>query len=107
MMAALGGAAVGAPVGTSFGAVIPQFGFTWRHEFDDDARDVNVSFVEDANATRFQYQTDTADSDFFEVSAGSVFVLKNGVQMFLHAQTLVAHDVYDSFAASAGLRIEL
>lgn len=94
-------------VGTSFGAVIPQLGFTWRHEFEDDARNVTVSFVEDANATRFQYQTDTSDSDFFEVSAGSVWVLKNGVQMFVHVQTLVAHQVYDSLTASAGVRVEL
>ncbi len=92
---------------TSFGAFIPQIDLTWRHEFKDDERDVNVSFVQDLNSIQFSYQTDELDSDFAELSLGGVFVFKNGTQAFITVQTLLAHEDYDSFMASAGLRIEL
>lgn len=92
---------------TSFGAFIPQIDLTWRHEFKDDERDVNVSFVQDLNSIQFSYQTDELDSDFAELSLGGVFVFKNGTQAFVTVQTLLAHEDYDSFMASAGLRIEL
>lgn len=92
---------------TSFGAFIPQIDLTWRHEFKSDERDVNVSFVQDLNSIQFSYQTDELDSDFAELSVGGVFVFKNGTQAFITVQTLLAHEYYDSFMASAGLRIEL
>lgn len=94
-------------VATRYGAFIPQVSLTWRHEFDSDARNIEVSFVEDLNGTRFQYQADALDENFFELSAGSVFVLQSGMQLFVNLQTLLSHEVYDSVIASAGLRIEL
>lgn len=94
-------------IGTGFGAVIPQFSAAWRHEFEGDARNVSVSFAGDTKATQFNYQTDALDTDFFELSAGSVFVFKKGTQAFINFQTMLSNDVYDSFIASAGLRLEL
>ncbi|MES2825566.1 MAG: autotransporter outer membrane beta-barrel domain-containing protein [Pseudomonadota bacterium] len=94
-------------VGTSYGAFIPQFSASWRHELESDARNIKVSFTDDTEATKFAYQTDALDADFFELSAGSVFVFKNGTQAFVNVQTLVGNDQYDSFIASAGMRFEL
>ncbi len=93
-------------ISTDFGAFIPQFSAIWRHEFEADSRDVNVSFVQDLNATQFSYQTDELDSDFVDASIGGVFVFAQGVQAYANVQTLLAHKYFDSFIASIGLRIE-
>ncbi len=92
---------------TSFGSVVPQLGIKWFHEFDDDQRDVFVSFVCDTLSERFSYQTTTPDRNFFHIDAGVVFVLTNGVQAFANVRTLAGHDYYDSVAGSLGFRIEL
>jgi len=94
-------------VGTSYGAFIPQFNATWRHEFENDARDVSVSFVQDLNSVEFTYQTEAFDSDFIDLSAGGVFVFANGFQAFANVQTLLAHEYFSSVIVSAGLRWEL
>ncbi len=94
-------------IGTSYGAFIPQFSAAWRHEFESVSRNVQVSFTEDIKAKKFNYQTDALDANFFELSAGSVFVFKKGTQAFINLQTLLANDIYDSFIVSAGLRFEL
>lgn len=94
-------------IGTRYGAVIPQVGATWRHEFHNDGRNINVSFVDDINATRFQFQTDPLDANFTEFHIGAVLVLKHGVQMFANVQKSFAHENYDRLIASAGVRIEL
>ncbi len=43
-----------------------QGSLAWKHEFDKDQRDVEVSFVDDTRAKRFTYQTEKPDRDFFE-----------------------------------------
>lgn len=96
-----------ASFGTSFGAINPQIGLMWHHEFKDDRRTEEVSFTGDLVSERFTYQTEAPDSDFFNLSLGAVLLFKNGLQGFVNVQTLLGHEYYDNTIASLGLRYEL
>ncbi len=93
--------------GTSFGAINPQLGIVWHHEFEDDQDRTEVSFTGDTFNKRFSYETDAPDSDFFNLSVGAVLLFKNGLQGFVNVQTLLGHEYYDNTIASLGLRYEL
>lgn len=86
---------------------LPQFSIDWRHEFESDSRNVIVSFVEDLNSTKFSYQANEIDANFFDLNIGGVLVMQHGLQGFVNVQTLLANDVYDSMIFSAGIRKEL
>ena len=91
---------------TSFGVVLPQISVNWVHEFDDDQRTEDFSFVQDTNAISFQYQDEEPDRDFFELAVGVASVLPNGWMPFVEFRALVGHDYLDSYAGSLGFRVE-
>lgn len=101
------GITMSAAYGVSFGSIIPQVGVNWIHEFDDDQRNVDVSFTGDTLNERFSYETQSPDRNFFRANAGVVFALEGGVQTFANVSTLAGHDNYDSLLGSLGIRIEL
>ena len=92
---------------TDFGVVVAQQSVYYKHEFKQDQRDVEVSFVEDNLARRFTYQTKKPDRNFFEFNAGLVFVLPRGIQAFVNFRTLFSHKFLDSHAETIGFRYEL
>jgi outer membrane autotransporter protein len=89
---------------TNFGIVVPQASFDWMHEFKNNQRDVDVSFVEDLNKTRFTYETAKPERNWFEINAGVVTALPNGLQLFGNYRTIVGHSFFDSHAGTIGLR---
>ena len=91
---------------TGFGAVNPQLGLAWHHELNDQDNG-EISFVDDSFGKRFQYETDEPDSNFLTISAGAVFVFKQGLQGFANMQTMAGHGYYDNVIASLGFRLEL
>lgn len=93
--------------GTDTGAFLPYFGITQKQEHENESRDVNVSFVYDANSIQFSYQTDDIDDQFFEANAGAIWVLKRGTQVFLDINSILEHNDYDSTSLNIGLRKEL
>jgi len=94
---------------TDFGVVTMQGGLDWKHEFDQDQRNIEVSFVDDLreNPKRFTYETEEPDRDFFELNAGVSVVLPNGMQGFVNFRTLLGHSYFDSYAGTIGMRIKL
>ena len=90
---------------TGLGVVVPQAGFDWMHEFENDQRNVEVSFVDDTRGKRFTYQTASPDRNWFEVNAGIVAVLPNGSQVFGNYRTMLGHDFFDSHAGTIGIRL--
>lgn len=87
-----------------FGEIVPQASVDWRHEFENDQRSVNVSFVGDTGSKRFSYETEKPDRDWFEINAGVVAVLDNKLQVFGNYRTIVGHSFFDSNAGTIGLR---
>jgi len=92
---------------TSFGVVVPQVGITWKHEFLNDQRDVQVSFVGDTRAKRFIYQTESPDRDFFDINAGVVIALPMGIQTFANVRTLAGHSFFNESSVTIGARFDL
>lgn len=90
---------------TGFGALVPQASVDWMHEFEDDQRTVDVSFVGDSRGRRFSYETERPDRDWFVINAGVVAYLPNDFQVFCNYRTLLGHRYYDSNAATVGLRV--
>ena len=99
------GAQASVALRTGFGVIVPQASFDWRYEFENDQRDVEVSFVGDTQeAKRFTYETQPPDRIWFEINAGVVAVLGNQVQVFGNYRTIVGHSFFDSHAGTIGLR---
>jgi len=94
-------------ISTRYGVVSPQVNFAWRHELENNQRDVQVSFVHDTLAKRFTFQTDHPDRDFFELTVGAVVVLPQGIQAFVSYRTLLGNSIFNSNAVTIGLRIDL
>jgi uncharacterized protein YhjY with autotransporter beta-barrel domain len=90
---------------TGFGLVVPQASFDWMHEFENDQRNVQVSFVDDMRGKQFTYQTEPPDRDWLEINAGVVVVLPNGLQVFGNYRTIVGNSIFDSQAGTIGLRV--
>ena len=86
---------------------MPQASVYWKHEFDQDQRDVDVSFVEDKRSKQFSYETERPDRDFFEFNVGLSLVLSHGFQTFMNFRALSGHDYYDNYAGTMGMRIEM
>lgn len=101
------GTQVSIALSTKFGVILPQFGGYWVHEFLNNQRYVEVSFVEDTLGRRFLYSTDPPDRDFFEYNAGVVFSLKRGIQVFADLWTLQGQSYYESDTVTIGARFPL
>lgn len=87
------------------GVFLPRIGLDWKHEFKNDQRDVEVSFVGDRRSKLFVYETEPPDRDFFEVNIGIAAALSNGIQPYLNYQGLFGHRFFDGHAVSVGLRV--
>ena len=90
---------------TGFGAIVPQASMYWRHEFQNDQLTLQTSFVDDTRHTRFTYQTQPPDRDFFEINVGVSAFLAHSVQPFLNFRALVGQEFFTSYSATIGVRV--
>jgi len=90
--------------GTRYGVLVPQASFDWKHQFDLDQQNLDVSFIDDTRSKKFSYQNENPDRDYYEINAGLVFVMPNGVQAFGNYRTITSNSIFDSDAYTFGLR---
>lgn len=95
-------------INTSYGVWVPQATADYVHEFENDQRSIDVQFAQDnrANATKFSFNNDKPDRNFFNLGIGTVLVLSNGIQPFVNFRALVGHSQFDNYAGTIGVRIE-
>ncbi|HZF32262.1 MAG TPA: autotransporter outer membrane beta-barrel domain-containing protein, partial [Candidatus Angelobacter sp.] len=91
-------------ISTSFGVVVPQVNAEYVHEFLNDRRTVHATELDGDAAT---FVTDPPDRDYFNVGAGLVFVLPDGVSPFLSYSAEVANRFEEVHTVTAGVRIEM
>lgn len=84
---------------------VPQASAGWKHEFENDQRNVAVSFVGDTRSKQFTYQTNAPDRDWGEINAGVIAVLPNGIQASGNYRTIVGNSLFDSRAVMVSLRV--
>lgn len=94
-------------VSADWGVWAPQLGARFINEFENKSRQVQVSFTGDRRGKRFTYDTEEGDSSYVAFAAGSVFVLKNGWQFYLNAESYAAYENFSRTVVSGGLRWEL
>ncbi|MFZ1415710.1 MAG: autotransporter outer membrane beta-barrel domain-containing protein [Defluviicoccus sp.] len=102
------GAAASIALSTSFGVLLPQIEAAWVHEFADDRRSQEARYVEaPPDSPSFQYDSEAPDRNFGVIGVALTAVLPNGLQPFTAFRAIVGNDNYNSYAVSAGLRLEL
>ena len=94
------------PLMQSWGVVIPQVNLMWMHQFADQSRQVDASFIHDPQANLIAYSTEDSDSDYFSARFGAVFVVPNGINAFVQIATVLAYQNYSNTTFSMGLRGE-
>lgn len=94
---------------TRFAVLVPQANANYVHEFANAQRLIGVNFVEDLRATptRFVFQNDAPDRDYFNVGTGLIAVLPSGWQTFVNFRAMLGHSQFDNYAGTFGLRIDL
>jgi len=94
---------------TRFAVLVPQANASYIHEFANAQRLIGVSFVEDLRAapTRFVFQNDAPDRDYFNVGTGLIAVMPNGWQSFVNFRAMLGHAQFDNYAGTFGLRVDL
>ena len=61
------------------------------HEFLDDQRSVQFSFVQDPQNRRFLFETTPPDRDYLNLGLGVSMVLPSGLQPFLNFRDMLAY----------------
>jgi outer membrane lipase/esterase len=93
-------------ISTSRGVFMPHVSFEWAHEFNNDSRHINASFVNDPAGTIFKLSTDDPDRDYFKLGTGLSATLGNGKSAFIYYETLLGQEDVTQHAISAGGRFE-
>ena len=103
------GVQASAAFSTGFGVLSPQVNLDWIHEFEDDQQSIDVQFAGDlrANATKFVFNSEDPDRDFFQFRLGLVAVLPQGIQPFIEYRQIFGHSFFDTYGGSIGVRLEL
>lgn len=100
------GMAASMAISTGFGVLVPQMSANWVHEFENDQRTENFSFVDDTESVQYQYEDESPDRNFFELALGVSAVLPHGWQTFAQYRTLLGHDYFDSHVGAIGMRFD-
>ncbi|MCF6281080.1 MAG: autotransporter outer membrane beta-barrel domain-containing protein [Candidatus Polarisedimenticolaceae bacterium] len=93
-------------ISTSRGVFVPHVSFEWAHEFNNDSRHINATFVNDPTATTFKLSTDDPDRDYFKLGTGITSTLGGGKTAYLYYETLLGQDDVTQHTISAGGRFE-
>ncbi len=91
-------------ISTNVGVFVPQIGFTWVHEFEDDQRFVLVRFRE-VPIIRL-IATNPPDRDYFRISPTVVMQFPRGFSGFIGGEALIGYRDRKTYDVSAGIRYE-
>ncbi len=92
-----------------FGVITEQLRLEWRHEYEDNSRDISANYVLDpfADKSTFNATTDAPDRDSFIVGAGLTTILPNGLQIFGYVETTFGLADMTNTMFTVGGRMEL
>ncbi len=95
-------------INTSYGVWVPQATADFIHEYENDQRFITVQFAGDGRATptKFTFQNDKPDRNFFNLGIGTVLILSNGIQPFINFRAMAGNNQFDNYAGTIGVRIE-
>lgn len=91
---------------TSWGILQPQIQGAWHHEFKDDRRTIQTSFLGNQRNRTFNIVTENPDRDYFTVGASLSTTLPHGISTFLSYSTIQGYQNIDSHQITLGGRLE-
>lgn len=91
---------------TRYGAIVPQAGAAWVHEFADSARNIEAEFVDVSpeDSPSFTFNREPPARDWAVLGAGVSAFLPNGLQPFVTVSTVQGNDNFVSYGGIAGMR---
>ncbi len=92
---------------SNFGKLVPRICIDWIHEFENDQRNVEVSFVGDSGGNRFIFQTDNPDRDWLNICAGLSLFVSEKFLISADYRTMQMHSFFNSHAGMVTLRYHL
>jgi outer membrane lipase/esterase len=91
-------------VNQDFGVINPYVIAEWQNEFETDSNSVVAQYISDPRNNQIIFNSDEADSSFFNFSAGASLVLPNSLQLFIDVSSLVGMDDFDYNSLTLGIR---
>jgi outer membrane lipase/esterase len=85
---------------------VPQIMAEWRHEFEDDSRNIKARYIHDVTNTSFSVPTDDPDRDYFALGAGLSVLLGRGIGAFFNYETALGLKRITHHQFTAGFRME-
>ncbi len=101
------GARFSASSNQSFGVLSPQARLAWVHEFENDSKLINATYVYDPRNNILSARTDDPDRDYFELGVSLVAVLRDGAQLYASYDTVLGLENLESHVFTLGGRWEL
>ena len=95
------------PVSLSSGVLIPQMDFSWKHEFETEPMILKARYRVDPTKTKFEFRTETPDTDYFQINLGTSYVVPGGNTGFIYYEKTLSKRGISQYNLSLGLRIPL
>lgn len=93
-------------ISTASGVFVPQFDVAWKHEFIQDAVTVKGTFSNDPNGTRFTFNSDKIDPDYFMLNIGLSYIIPGGTTGYMTFDKSLGRSRYSEYRFSTGVRAE-
>lgn len=100
------GARVSTNVNTSSGVLVPYCNLQWMHEFKKDSPSLVSRYVNDPNGLSFSIPTANPVSDYGVLTIGTSMTMPNNFMGFAQFSTGIGLKNENSYAVSAGLRLQ-
>ena len=101
-----GAISISKAISLSRGVFIPQFDFSYSHEFENDQSSLN-SLVSGASlGSTFMVESDDPDVNYGSAGLGFVFVSSNGKQAYLTYRNILGLSGFSRWTVNAGFRFE-
>lgn len=100
------GARVAYAVSQPFGVLIPQGFVEWIHEYSNDARTIEATYIYDPFQVPLIANTNDPDRDYASLGVGISAVLPRGMQMFFSYQAVLGFSDLEENLFVGGIRAE-
>ena len=101
-----GALSVSKPISLSRGILIPQFDFSYSHEFQNDQSSLNSLIFGASLGSTFLIDADDPDVDYGSAGVGLVFVGANGKQAYLTYRSVLGLSGFSRWMVNVGFRFE-
>ena len=93
-------------ISKDFGIILPTLRLDWTHEYKDDSSFITASFLNDPSQAEFTIQTDSPDSDYFQLGFGAAATFGSGRSAYFFYESILGKDNISQESLTGGLRID-